>query len=925
MAYSKVWYHAGAPCNGCGGIGDMWRALHTAGIPFAVYSVEGGGLIAEAAAYPGATLIYRMLRTDVAAYELSPENAAARTWDTTLQYLPPEVHTLRGRVWLEIGNEQDKNRADWLGHYYAELAELSALNGWRICGPGWSTGEPEPNHWETPGWLRYLRLCAAEPDRLGVTVHEYSLDADDVMAGSPWLVGRVKFLMDACAAHAIRPPTVFVTEAGWTHNDLPHADKAKEDIAALAALYAGYPTVRGAFLWTLIGGGDKRTLAAELNALMPWLTQYAIDTRFPDVEEPPPGDGNGEEPVTNVLINPSFEDGWTDHDVYTTTQNPTGWTVEWNVGPLYNNPHSEWEYLLGEGVHKSKAMLPAAERDVFVWDGEWTYKLFAGQRSFWARLKQTLTLPAGRYQLTTPVWVDCYRWAGFKDYNVEPWQAETMVKAGGRTVKEWALMVSGTKAAPVTVFDHAGGPVDLAVHFRCNWPISNNLWLDGWSLIAVTETPPPVDPPPPAKHKAIVLKVPQNVTAAEWLEAAEFGYQYRHTMTASHDDMLTILRGGNDQSYVKLAYPERQQDVAALIEAAGYTWTPVLADPLAGVEFGHPFAWRYVTTSGFNTARSYGPHEGVDYDIVGGAANNTVGVLCVYPGIVERSSDSTTGYGKQVRVRHVTPSGVLFYTRYAHLDARYVEVGQALARGEAVGEVGATGNANGEHLHLNIEIPGYGLPGYVTADVIDPTEYIPTGADLPLYSTALVDLLPYLRGDGRLYEVRHPSGQTETFQTQSAGPVFYQVKNGAWEELYADGEYIWRGRDTSPGGGRFYVQYEPGLSRARWMPRYMATGQTWIGPGHFVQFYDKATCQPSAANSGNATNRMTFLRRHAARTWNGITVEDVVELTNGTEIWFYARGYGLVAWSAGWGASAITQVYAPGERGDLTREVLNCS
>ena len=65
--------------------------------------------------------------------------------------------------------------------------------------------------------------------------------------------------------------------------------------------------------------------------------------------------------------------------------------------------------------------------------GDTTYKVFgAGTKAFWGRLKQTLSLPAGRYRLTTPVWVDCYRWDTThkrKDYNVEPRQAETMVKA----------------------------------------------------------------------------------------------------------------------------------------------------------------------------------------------------------------------------------------------------------------------------------------------------------------------------------------------------------------------------------------------------------------------------------------------------------------------------------------------------------------
>jgi GH25 family lysozyme M1 (1,4-beta-N-acetylmuramidase) len=280
----------------------MWRALDAAGIPFGVYSVEGGGLIAEAAQFKHAgPLIYRALATDVAPYELSPEAAAGVQWSKLMAALPPEVKALKDRVWIEIGNEQDKTRAEWLGWYYVELAGYAARDGYKMSAFAWSTGEPEPAHWQYAGVLAYLRLCAAHPERLAVSVHEYSLSADDIMAGSPWLVGRVKFLFEACQKQGIASPVVFVSETGWTHNDLPQADKAKADIVALAGLYAIYPTVKAAFLWTAMGGGDKRTLAAELNALLPWLTDFAIDTRWPD-GEPEPEPEPDETPVKVIDI-----------------------------------------------------------------------------------------------------------------------------------------------------------------------------------------------------------------------------------------------------------------------------------------------------------------------------------------------------------------------------------------------------------------------------------------------------------------------------------------------------------------------------------------------------------------------------------------------------------------------------------------------
>ena len=109
-------------------------------------------------------------------------------------------------------------------------------------------------------------------------------------------------------------------------------------------------------------------------------------------------------------------------------------------------------------------------------------------------------------------------------------------------------------------------------------------------------------------------------------------------------------------------------------------------------------------TSPFNAPRSYGRHEGADYDVIGGVEDNKVSVLCAHDGVVDTSLDSSGGYGRYVRVKH-TRNGKPFYTRYAHLDARYVQVGDVVSRGMAVGEIGVTGNATGEHVHINLEVP----------------------------------------------------------------------------------------------------------------------------------------------------------------------------------------------------------------------------
>jgi hypothetical protein len=364
---------------------------------------------------------------------------------------------------------------------------------------------------------------------------------------------------------------------------------------------------------------------------------------------------------------------------------------------------------------------------------------------------------------------------------------------------------------------------------------------------------------------------------------------------------------------------------------------PIGGDPLDGLKFGPIFNYRYVKTSSFNDSRSYGNgrHEGADYDVIGGDDDNQVDVLCIYPGIVSKVDSYAGGYGNYAVVQH-EHNGAKFYTWYGHLDEVYVRVNQALPMGTPIGEVGSTGNSYGEHVHLTLQVPDYGLAGYVVDDVVDPHPYMPYVGDLPLLkpTSGRVDLLAYFRPSssyGPMYEVRHPSGQTETFQVQhGAGNSFFLVKNNQFETFHFDEEYIWRSVDTSPGGApneaerpgaaRWYTQYEANRASARWCKRYMAAGDVFNGPGHLVQFYYKDGCTSSAIFSGGATNRVAFIKHYSSKTWNGITVSDVVELSSGNETYYFGRGLGMVAWTMKnpTGESAIVEQLSG--RNDLVRE-----
>ena len=60
------------------------------------------------------------------------------------------------------------------------------------------------------------------------------------------------------------------------------------------------------------------------------------------------------------------------------------------------------------------------------------------------------------------------------------------------------------------------------------------------------------------------------------------------------------------------------------------------------------------------------------------------------------------GYGRYIDLKH--ENGIV--TRYAHLSAAQVKVGQGVSRGQQIGKIGTSGWATGPHLHFEVRING---------------------------------------------------------------------------------------------------------------------------------------------------------------------------------------------------------------------------
>lgn len=293
MAYCPIGFHTG-PGGNPTGIGTYFAALDAAGRPAVLKSVDAYGFCRELAELRRRSgvphvIVFRQSGGDLELpnYDVPPDQSAAEHWQRVLDNLPPEMleHSDQQHVWLEVMNEPDKNRADWLGWFMVHTARFALRDGFKVCGPGWSTGEPELDHWETDGWLAYLQLCAEHPEQVAVAIHEYSLNNDDIFSGDGFLVGRFRQLFAVCDTQGIARPNVLITEWGWNAISVPGPSQADIHIRQAAALYSEYPEILGAAIWYLGAGFGQIAHAAQ--PLISPVLAYALSERWSSSDPQP--------------------------------------------------------------------------------------------------------------------------------------------------------------------------------------------------------------------------------------------------------------------------------------------------------------------------------------------------------------------------------------------------------------------------------------------------------------------------------------------------------------------------------------------------------------------------------------------------------------------------------------------------------------
>ncbi len=126
---------------------------------------------------------------------------------------------------------------------------------------------------------------------------------------------------------------------------------------------------------------------------------------------------------------------------------------------------------------------------------------------------------------------------------------------------------------------------------------------------------------------------------------------------------------------------------------------------------------------GWYNALSFGRqrHLGEDWNAESGG-NTDCGqpVFTASAGHVVFAEDLRGGWGQVVIVRHRLPDGALVETLYAHLYERFVEVGEAVGRGQQIASIGdaeppcGDGKPYSAHLHFELrtpDCPEWGRPG----------------------------------------------------------------------------------------------------------------------------------------------------------------------------------------------------------------------
>jgi len=541
--YNKVFFH------GIGtGIGQMANALTTRGIPMTVKSVANGGWAASVAQMRKDSgvrhnIIYRDPEpgshpNDHPNYDLPPDHAAEDHWNLVKSVLPPEVIEHKDVIWIEPVNEIDTEVwGDWLGRFCFEMGKLAIRDGYKVLLSGFNAGQPEENQWSL-NFRDFLSLCADNPDSVGVSLHEGKLGVPMDTHPShplinPWLIGRWQFLHDWCDAMSIARPTIFISEWSWSYNDMPSEEIARRDIAWVSESVAAHPNIRGVLLWNLDVHPNWGDLPGKLVKLMPWLTQFTIDTRYYDVPQ-------ADSPFFYSPVGANLAERSRVDFPY-----PLDWENVNGYKRLYTNSSTgNQSYHTGSDLNLN---VPSFDTD----RGMGVFPSASGK-----------VIHVGQYPVWGGIIVVEHNYQGSKVYTRYGHLHKIAVSIGQCVGVEDKLGVIGNDALDGPYHLHFDiSETDVLLNDPADWPgmdierVEADYVDPDLYLLATRSPEGQVTVPNKIKHTIHLF--PQDTTLAELVDTVTILHRTRSAFTYSHDAAHAIMYAGNPDSLVVLWEPQR--------------------------------------------------------------------------------------------------------------------------------------------------------------------------------------------------------------------------------------------------------------------------------------------------------------------------------------------------------------------------------